>query len=31
MRALVLSGGADPLKGFGETCRVELNSIRATV
>ena len=31
MRALVLSGGADPLKGFGEACRVELNSIRATM
>ena len=31
MRALVLSGGADPLKGFGETCRVELKSVRATM
>ena len=31
MRALVRSGSADPLKSFGETCRVELKSMRATV
>ena len=32
MRALVRSGGgADPLKSFGEACRVELKSMRATV
>jgi hypothetical protein len=37
MRALVQSGGADapggadPLKGFGEACRVELKSMRARV
>jgi hypothetical protein len=31
MRALVRSGSADPLKSFGEACRVELKSMRATV
>jgi hypothetical protein len=31
MRALVQSGSADPLKSFGEACRVELKSMRATV
>lgn len=33
IRALVRSGGtnADPLKSFGEACRVELKSIRAAV
>jgi len=31
MRELVQSGGADPLKGFGEACRVELKSMRARV
>jgi hypothetical protein len=31
MRALVQSGGADPLKGFGEACRMELKSMRARV
>jgi hypothetical protein len=32
LRTLVRSGGgADPLKSFGEACRVELKSIRATV
>lgn len=31
MSALVRSGGADPLKAFGEACRVELKSMRATV
>jgi hypothetical protein len=32
LRALVRSGGAaDPLKSFGEACRVELKSMRATV
>ena len=31
MRALVLSREADPLEGFGEACRVELKSIRATL
>ena len=31
MRALVWSGSADPLKSFGEACRVELKSMRATV
>ena len=31
MRALALSEGADPLKSFGEACRVELKSIRARV
>ena len=31
MRALVRTGEPDPLKGFGEACRVELKSIRATV
>ena len=28
MRQLAHSAGADPLKGFGEACRVELKSIR---
>src|SRR5574341_1800385 len=33
IRALVRSGGADadPLKSFGEACRIELKSIRAAV
>ena len=32
LRALVrLGGAADPLKSFGEACRVELKSMRATV
>ena len=31
MRALVRSAGSDPLKRFGEACRVELKSMRATV
>jgi hypothetical protein len=33
IRALVRSGGADadPLKSFGEACRIELKSIRAVV
>ena len=31
MRALVRSGSADPLKSFGEACRVELKSMRGTV
>jgi hypothetical protein len=31
MRALVHSWSADPLQPFGEACRVELKSIRATV
>jgi hypothetical protein len=31
MRALVLSGSPDPLKSFGEACRIELKSMRATV
>jgi len=33
IRALILSRGADadPLKSFGEACRVELKSIRAAV
>ena len=32
LRTLVRSGGgADPLKSFGEACRVELKSMRATV
>ena len=31
MRALVQSGSADPLKSFGEACRVELKSMRAAV
>jgi hypothetical protein len=31
MRALTRSEGADPLKSFGEACRVELKSIRARV
>jgi hypothetical protein len=31
MRVLVRSGSADPLKSFGEACRVELQSMRATV
>ena len=31
MRALVRSGSADPLQSFGEACRVELKSMRATV
>jgi len=31
MRTLVRSAGSDPLKGFGEGCRVELKSMRATV
>jgi hypothetical protein len=30
-RALVLSGSPDPLKSFGEACRIELKSLRATV
>jgi hypothetical protein len=31
MRVLVQSGSADPLKTFGEACRVELKSMRAAV
>jgi hypothetical protein len=31
MGALVRAGSADPLKSFGEACRVELQSMRATV
>jgi hypothetical protein len=31
MRALVQSGSADPLKSFGEACRVELKSMRSAV
>jgi hypothetical protein len=31
MRALVRSWSTDPLQPFGEMCRVELKSIRATV
>ena len=31
MRALVRSGSADPLQSFGEACRIELKSMRATV
>ena len=31
MRALVRAGSADPLKSFGEACRVELKSMHATV
>jgi hypothetical protein len=31
MSALVRTGEADPLKRFGEACRVELKSIRASV
>ncbi len=31
MRALVRSWGTDPLRPFGEACRVELKSIRADV
>ena len=31
MRALVRSGSADPLKSFGEACRVELKSMHTTV
>jgi hypothetical protein len=31
MRALTRSEGADPLKSFGEACRLELKSIRARV
>jgi hypothetical protein len=31
MRALVRSGSADPLKSFGEACRIELKSMRAAV
>ena len=31
MRVLVQSGSADPLQSFGEACRVELKSMRATV
>jgi hypothetical protein len=31
MRALTRSEGPDPLKSFGEACRVELKSIRARV
>ena len=31
MRALTRSQGADPLKSFGEACRVELKSMRARV
>ena len=31
MRALVRAGSADPLKSFGEACRVELQSMRGTV
>jgi hypothetical protein len=31
MRELTLSEGADPLKSFGEACRLELKSIRARV
>jgi hypothetical protein len=31
MRDLALSEGADPLKSFGEACRVELKSMRARV
>ncbi len=31
MRALTRAQGADPLKSFGEACRVELRSIRARV
>jgi hypothetical protein len=31
MRKLVRTGTSDPLKPFGETCRVELKSIRAAV
>ena len=31
MRALIESGSADPLKTFGEACRVELKSMRAAV
>ena len=29
-RAIALSGVADPLKSFGEACRLELKAIRAT-
>jgi hypothetical protein len=31
IRMLVQSHGPDPLKSFGEACRVELKSIRAAV
>ena len=31
MRELTRSEGADPLKSFGEACRLELNSVRARV
>ena len=31
MRALVRAGSADPLKSFGEACRIELQSMRAAV
>jgi hypothetical protein len=32
IRALIRSGAhADPLKSFGEACRVELKTMRATV
>ena len=31
MRELTLSEGADPLKSFGEACRLELKSLRARV
>ena len=31
MRALLRTGEPDPLKGFGEACRVELESMRARV
>ena len=31
MRVLLRTGEPDPLKGFGEACRVELESMRATV
>jgi hypothetical protein len=31
MRKLVRTGASDPLKAFGETCRVELKSIRTAI